>query len=98
MVRPHFLVALGFAMLPALTYGQILDLLTHAFEKRYKDQSVRMVGVLFAKPGSKLTKDEIIPNLDYFYHRSADHIDFFLAGYAVGPSADAEHAQVIGSR
>jgi hypothetical protein len=28
-----------------------------------------------------LAKEEIVPSLDYFHHRSGNHIDFFCAGY-----------------
>ena len=26
---------------------------------------------------------KIVPNLDYFHHRSANHVDFFCAGYGM---------------
>ena len=42
---------------------------------------VKMVGLLFARPNSRLAKSDILPNLDYFHHRSGTHIDFFCAGF-----------------
>jgi hypothetical protein len=71
-------------MVPAWDYSQVLSDLKRAFEYRYrKDQfgGVRMVGLLFAPPETRLAREEIIPGLPYFHYRSGDHIDFFCAGY-----------------
>jgi hypothetical protein len=45
------------------------------------EQWSKLVGVLFCMPASKPGKDEILPNLDYFHHRSALFVDFFCVGY-----------------
>jgi len=69
-------------MVPAYTYFQILDELKQAFTSRYKGMpSARMVGLLFAPPHTRIAKEEIIPRLQYFHHRSGNNIDFFCAGY-----------------
>lgn len=41
----------------------------------------KIVGVLFCSPTSKLGRDEVVPHLDYFHHRSALFVDFFCVGY-----------------
>jgi hypothetical protein len=74
-------------MVPAHSYDSICEELRWAFQDRYKQSKgecappVRLVGLLFARPQSRLAVDEIIPHLDYFHHRSANHVDFFCGGY-----------------
>lgn len=70
-------------MIPAYTYKQVCHELARAFAGRYTSTpyKVRMVGLLFVRPQSPLARDEILPSLDYFHHRSANEIDFFCAGY-----------------
>jgi len=79
-------------MIPAWDYSQTLRDLKRAFEWRYEKNGfggVRMVGLLFAPPEARLARDEIIPALEYFHHRSGDNIDFFCAGYRrYGPDAE----------
>ena len=41
----------------------------------------KVVGILFCSPASKLGKDEVLPNLEYFHHRSGLFVDFFCVGY-----------------
>ena len=72
-------------MIPAWDYAQVCRQLGQAFHYRYPDAgsgNIRMVGLLFAPAEVRLAKDEIIPSLDYFHHRSGNHIDFFCAGYS----------------
>lgn len=40
-----------------------------------------LVAVLFCNPNSQFCKDEILESLNYFHHRSKDHIDIFCCGY-----------------
>lgn len=40
-----------------------------------------LVGVLFCPPDGPLAKNEIIPHLNYFHHRSGEAVDFFCVGY-----------------
>lgn len=47
------------------------------------------VGLLFARPGLTLAKEQVLPNLEYFHRRSAEKMHFFCAGYAFG---SAEYA------
>ena len=42
----------------------------------------RMVGLLFARPSSKLSREEVIPNIHYFHDRSAAFINFYCIGYS----------------
>jgi hypothetical protein len=69
-------------MIPAWDYNKVCSQLAYAFRYRYPADNVRMVGLLFAPAQARLAKDEIVPSLDYFHHRSGNHIDFFCAGYS----------------
>jgi hypothetical protein len=63
------------------------------------EQLVRLVGLLFARPQSKLAADEIVPHLDYFHHRSGLHVDFFCGGYGgywEGSIREIPDQQVVG--
>jgi hypothetical protein len=71
-------------LLAAVTYDEIISQLESGFQSRYPptESSVRMVGLLFARPESPLSREEISPQLSYFHHRAGRNIDFFCAGYA----------------
>lgn len=68
-------------MVPAYSYEIVCRELAKAFERRRYRGKIRMVGLLFARPESSLAASEILPHLEYYHHRSGDHIDFFCAGY-----------------
>jgi len=71
-------------MIAAWDYAQVCRVLANAFRYRYRDEKgagIRMVGLLFAPPEARLARDEIVPSLDYFHHRSGNNIDIFCAGY-----------------
>ncbi|MCP4605881.1 MAG: hypothetical protein GY847_36105 [Proteobacteria bacterium] len=68
-------------MIPAWNLEEIVRTLTQAFERRYPEGGIRLVGLLFAPPESSLGESEITKSLNYFHHRSEDKIDFFCAGY-----------------
>ena len=38
--------------------------------------------MLFAQPKSPLARSEIVPQLEYFHHRSGDDVHFFCGGYS----------------
>ena len=61
--------------------GQIEDALTWSFVHRYRNKGVALTGILLARPEDSLTRDEILPHLNYWNHRSADYVDFFCVGY-----------------
>ena len=67
-------------MVPAYSYERVCSELGNSFHGRYHGD-VRMVGLLFARPASPLAVSEILPNLNYYHHRSGNHIDFFCGGY-----------------
>jgi len=72
-------------MQPAIDLEDIVSSLTERFKYRYEGDAssrARMVGIIFARPNSPLTKAEIIPQLNDWHFRSGDHIDFYFAGYA----------------
>src|SRR5258708_29832938 len=59
------------------------DLLNHVHNQfiQHPGTSVRMIGILFVRPTSRLALQEITPNLNYFHVRSGAHNDFHLVGY-----------------
>jgi len=68
-------------LIPAWSLEEIVGTLAQAFERRYPEGGIRLVGLLFAPPDSSLGESEITKSLNYFHHRSGDKIDFFCAGY-----------------
>ena len=65
-----------------------------AFENRYHRKDVVLTGILLARPEDKLTREQILPNLKYWHHRSDNYTDFFCAGYA--PTYYVPEAQSVG--
>jgi hypothetical protein len=43
--------------------------------------TVRIVGILFARPRTAFAAAEIVPSLHYFHRRSGRHINFYCAGF-----------------
>ena len=86
-------------MLPAYSLNQVLHEIAKAFRSRDQEEEgerVRMVGLLFAPPGTAISKAEILPRLNDFHHRSGNNIDFFCAGYgAYWPESWAPDAQPV---
>ncbi len=39
------------------------------------------LGILLARPEQEIAAKEIVPSLEYFHHRSGDHITFYCAGF-----------------
>jgi hypothetical protein len=87
-------------VLPAPDTQTVRDELSHAFRYRYADpdRRVRLVGVLFAPPTAPLARDDLLPRLDEFNTRSANHIDLFWAGYGRywGPLAPIDTKEIPG--
>jgi hypothetical protein len=65
----------------ANTYRGMLEELGRAFETRYRRKDVNLTGILFARPASKFAKEEILPHINFWHHRSDDYTDFFCPGY-----------------
>ena len=85
-------------MLAGYNLAEINRALKWAFEERYKVTGtfrVKLVGILFARPFNLLSKDFIVPNLNYYHHRSADFVDFFCAGYGAYWYPPTEDQQVV---
>lgn len=79
-------------MMPLSSYEQMLISLTNSFESRSPQSPgkvYRMAGILFARPTLSLAQSSIVPNLDYFHHRSGKNIDFFCAGYEIYPDIES---------
>ncbi len=72
--------------------------LTEAFLNRYRLyrlKTVALTGILLARPEDKITKEAILPHLEFWHYRSDFFTDFFCAGY--GPKdliADAKPVDV----
>ncbi len=49
--------------------------------KDLQSKDSRVLGILFVRPTTQIARSEIIPSLNYFWHRSGKHIDFYLPGY-----------------
>lgn len=50
-------------------------------QNQSKPLTVRMIGLLFTRPGTKLFRESLDPNRSYFNLRSGDHIDFLWPGW-----------------
>ena len=48
-------------------------------------KDLALIGILFARPSDPFARENIIPELDYFNSRSAEHIDLFCVGYSKKP-------------
>lgn len=67
-------------MMPAVNFGDVCTSVAWKAVPRDR-RKVVMVGLLFARPSFRLTEEQILPNLQYFHHRSGHHFHFFCAGY-----------------
>ena len=70
-------------MLPATTLSEVEWLLSRD-SLSTKPSKRRLLGLLFARPGVKLAKEQVFPNLEYLDRRSFTHVDIFCAGIARG--------------
>ena len=52
------------------------------------DKKVEMVGIIFSQPEHFVTKEEILPNLDYYNYRSGKNINFYFSGYGTSWSEE----------
>lgn len=84
-------------MQPAIDLEDLACSLRERFKYGYEgDPSTRarMIGIVFARPNSPLTKAQIIPQLNDWHYRSGNHIDFYFAGYAYPHPVVAGYAEV----
>ncbi|PTB99849.1 hypothetical protein C9993_00715 [Marinobacter sp. Z-F4-2] len=84
-------------MIPACDMYSILKSLQEAFSERYEDRvnnHIRLTGILIAPPGSTIARTEIIPRLTDFHYRTANNIDFFVAGYGFG-KVDSIYKEIL---
>jgi hypothetical protein len=88
-------------MIPAYSYEQICVSLKGSFESRYHQGHLtgsHLVGLLFAPPNSEVGRDDVVPRLDDYHHRSGNVIDFFCAGYgAYWPPGWVPDERVVGT-
>jgi hypothetical protein len=75
------------------SYEEISSILRDAFRNRYKHTS-NITGIVFARPETPLTQTEIMPHIDYWFHRCDNYTDFFCGGYAVS-DMEKEVMQIV---
>jgi hypothetical protein len=76
-------------ILPPGSFESMCDQVAESFRRLARSRSdvrstVRMVGLLFARPTTAFAASEIVPNLSYFHQRSGAYIDVFCAGFHIG--------------
>jgi hypothetical protein len=71
-----------------MLYAWTLDFIYHDLTDRYfgedaspSDDAIRPIGILLARPDHTVAREEILPALDYFHHRSGEDITLYCAGY-----------------
>ena len=67
-------------MVPAFRLKEVTEELKFSFETN-PNWNNRLIGFVFCRPELSLANSQIIPNLDYYHHRSGKNTDFFFAGY-----------------
>src|SRR4030042_1065038 len=75
------------------TEADIEACLTDAFLNRYRSyrlKDVALTGILLARPEDKITKEAILPHLEFWHYRSDYYTDFFCAGYTTEFVNDAK--------
>src|SRR3569832_2612466 len=81
-------------MIEAHKYEAVCTSLAEAFEQRYRRKDVNVTGLLFARPESPLAKEEVIPHIEHWHHRSDSFTDFFCAGYGAAGGPDEVPADI----
>jgi hypothetical protein len=76
-------------MAPAVSYDEVCADLARSFRGQepvpFEPRStVRMVGLLFARPEVPFAASEIMPSITYYHLRSGHHINFYCAGFGIG--------------
>ena len=71
-----------------ISLHKIRETLTESF-CGYSDPShhIRLVGLIFGRPNLPLVSQQLNPNISYWHHHSATHVDFFCVGFS--PNTDA---------
>jgi len=59
-------------MFEAITYNHMMI----SIKERYIENLNRTICILIARPSSPFVKKEILSNIEYFHHRSGNHVDF----------------------
>jgi hypothetical protein len=79
-------------MEPAKSYLDLLARLKAKFSSTPM-HNVRLLGLVFCRPDNKLAREEILPSLGYYHHRSAKNIDFYFAGF--GTTSAHEGSDIV---
>jgi hypothetical protein len=79
-------------MIPAHTFDKIEEELVN--QSRWSKEP-RIAGLLFAQPKSPLAQAEIVPQLEYFHHRSGNDVHFFCGGYSAYANVYRDNQPVV---
>ncbi len=75
---------------PVPVYTRILRILAERFEKDLARDRPHLVGLIIGQPDEPLIKEQIIPKLNFWHHRSANYIDLFCVGFSAQAAFDAK--------
>lgn len=61
--------------------------------------TVRLVGLLFARPQTSFVMSELLPSFGYYHERSGDNINFYCPGFVSGfdPGTYSDDASALGT-
>jgi hypothetical protein len=79
-------------MIPAIHYDDLLQSLEYYLAR--DENSVRLLGIVFARPTSVIAREEIYPELLYFHQRSGTATNFYFAGFYRDPEPPAKAVTV----
>ena len=74
-----------------ITTGVIYSTLrNNLYRLKNKDVSFGLTGIIFGRAGLPFVRDQILPHVKYWHHRSAKWVDFFTAGFGAAPDEFSE--------
>jgi hypothetical protein len=63
-------------------YASVFEILRERFESgKIAQDRPHLVGLIIGRPSEPLVREQIIPSLEYWHHRSATYIDLFCVGF-----------------
>jgi hypothetical protein len=71
-------------------YTRILGVLRGRFENDLANNRPHLIGLIIGDPSEPLVKEQIIPKLEFWHHRSANYIDLFCVGFSAVAKFDAK--------
>jgi hypothetical protein len=68
-------------MMPALSLQEALERLSRDWHYSDPGRRWKLYGFLFCRPDLPSVGESILKSIDYYHHRSGEHIDFFFPGF-----------------